>query len=144
MDPIEPIHIAVSNRSYTNPDTVPVHPRVLAYWIAYFAHRITAVITDDTLSSRTVREWLEEITGDLHQFAVLDGQLDSSNQERARQLALAMHAFVFHDGPDPDEDPACQARCQPDWSAIFASPSNPSPPSNALRTTASATMPAYE
>jgi hypothetical protein len=31
MDPIDPIHIAVSNQPYTNPDTVPVHPRVLAF-----------------------------------------------------------------------------------------------------------------
>ncbi|PSR27614.1 MAG: hypothetical protein C7B46_19315 [Sulfobacillus benefaciens] len=119
MSPISPISIDVADKPYTNRGSLPVHPRVMAYWIAYFAHRLTTVLDDESISMNILREWLSEMSEDLKQLALLDGQLDDTNHDRARHLADAMQAFIFHEGPDPDEDPALRALCDPDWSDIF-------------------------
>ena len=116
------VTITVADTPYTNQGELAVHPRVLAYWIAYFAHRLTTVLDDETISDITLREWLGEMSEDLKQLALLDGQLDDANHDRARHLAAAMQAFIFHEGPDPDEDPALRALCDPDWSDIFPAP----------------------
>ena len=119
MSPISPISITVADKPYTNRGSWPVHPRVMAYWIAYFAHRLITMLDDETISTNTLREWLGELSEDLKQLALLDGQLDEVNQDRARHLADAMQAFIFHEGPDPNEDAALRALCDPDWSDIF-------------------------
>ena len=121
MSPISPMSITVADKPYTTPGNLPVNPQVTAYWIAYFAHRLTAMLDVETLSMNDLRSWLAEVSDDLEQLAVLDGQLNEANHEGARRLATAMQAFIFHEGPDPDEDADLKQICDPDWSEIFPS-----------------------
>lgn len=111
--------IIVADPPHPNPEVLPSHPRVMAYWIQYFADRIGLMVDDSAVNDADLRNWLNEIVEDLASLATVDGQLDAGNRTRAQKLAQAMQAMTFHDGPDPDADPVLQAQCQPDWSGVW-------------------------
>lgn len=113
------MQITVADTAYTTEDALPTHPRVLAYWVQYFADRIGLMVDDPAVNDAALRNWLNEIVVDLASLATVDGQLDAVNRLRAQKLAQAMQALTFHDGPDPDEDPALQAQCAPDWTGVL-------------------------
>lgn len=77
----------------------------LAYWTVYFADRMTIVLDDPDVHWNARREWLTECLTDLRDMAVQTGTLTPECQAHAQALAEAQHAFIFHDGPDPDDDP---------------------------------------
>lgn len=113
------MQIAVADTPCTVVGELPIHPRVLAYWIQYFADRIGIMVEDPAVSDAALRNWLSEIVEDLANMATVDGQLDDVNRLRALKLAQAMQAMTFHDGPDPDEDAGLHAQCAPDWSGVL-------------------------
>jgi len=84
----------------------PMPEESLAYWMYYFAARIDALFTDDTVPARRQREWLQECVEDLRACAIQDGALSAVEQVQAQTLAMAQHAFIFHDGPDPEALPS--------------------------------------
>lgn len=113
------LQITVADTPCTVVGELPIHPRVLAYWIQYFAYRIGIMVDDPAVNDAALRNWLSEIVEDLANLATVDGQLDAVNRLRALKLAQAMQAMTFHHGPDPDEDPGLQAQCAPDWSGVL-------------------------
>ncbi len=109
------MQIEVANTPYTTQGKLPTHPQVLAYWIQYFAQRITTMVQDSEISNDTLRNWLNEIVSDLESLAEVDGGLDAAKKAHAQRFAEAMQAFIFHQGPDPEDD----AQYTPDWTDIF-------------------------
>ena len=107
--------------------TLEKHPQITGYWIEYFAERIRTVTHDDTLSWTEQMQWLDEVTEDLTNLAKTDCAVADVNVDRARRLARAMQSFIFHDGPDPDNDPALVTETQPVIDAPLSEPGNLSP-----------------
>jgi hypothetical protein len=74
-------------------------PRALNFWVTYHAARLRVLLDDATLSQHVKQEWLDEFAEDLTDLVTETTTADDAQQ--AVQLAEAMHAFIFHDGPEP-------------------------------------------
>jgi hypothetical protein len=73
-----------------------------AFWLHYYVHRVRIAAEDTTVTDRELRQWLIEVIEDLADFAQTQYPVTTSVQTDAERLAAAQHAFIFHDGPDPD------------------------------------------
>ena len=87
--------------------------QTIGYWITYFAERIRTVIHDDQLSWAEQIQWLGEVTEDLDGLAQDPCAVSDDNVTRACRLAQAMQAFIFHRGPNPDDDASFVIDTQP-------------------------------
>ena len=115
--PATTITVAITPNTTSGALPLPIHPTILAFWIQYFADRIQCVIQDSTVSHFDRQEWLNEMLDDLADLAS-QGHLNPTDRQKARALANAQQAFIFHDGPDPDTDATLRAQCYPDWSGL--------------------------
>ena len=76
-----------------------------AFWVYFFIARLRVCAEDYSVSPVEFRRWALEALDDLADFIRQDLPVPAERQQLAEQLAEAMQAFIFHQGPDPDALP---------------------------------------